>query len=695
MRRILGAATVAITLLFMGMAPAQAEAPSPSISSSITDKTNKIDDSRVELLVNQVQAETNYELYVYVTDSLSGKSGAQWAVETANASGLNSVNAVLFVIATEDRKYGSAYPTGSSISSQISQIEAAAIPLMKEGDWDGAVEAYGNKLISASHAPAVTTVTNSDNGGKSESTDKAVGGFFNVLTSILALFAGLGVIALGIVFGGKAFRKIGARRQEIKDTDARIAKFNANLPNAVTKVDTELNDVNEQISFYVTMHGEAVMEGASKYAAAASKDLQAAITYMGEAGASKDRNVVSRALKHADSEIRSARTGLNEAQKIVRNVKSQMDLLTAQAKDLEAISESLKGFVTHNAPKVVSLKASYDAEYISTVTTIFPQLKELSEEIASKVAEVSPESDYQKSRRNVSEGTSLAETATKLQKRFSKALIAINEFDVTREKSLEEQLKSLRSNDDLNKHPKVVQAYDKAVKAIEAARSVDITKGNPERAVAQALNPITEYLFIVKGMRLDAQKVSTSKKVAESILAQKWGQIDTLVKDSTKLGIIESKAEQEALYEAVKMTGEPFTVLRQKVKSVGTYDAKGISDVVAEVNEAIEQVNVKVAVTAAKVARVKARQEEELRQKRIAEEIRRKKAQEVEEERRRKRRREEDDRRRSENDRRTRSSSSSSYSGYGGGYGGDSGGSSSSFSGSGGSFGDSGSGGSF
>lgn len=691
MRRILGTAAVAVTLLFMGTVPAQAEAPSPSVSSNITDRTNKIDDSRVELLVNQVQAETDYELFVYVTDSLSGMSGAQWAVETANASKLNSVNSVLFVIATEDRKYGSAYPTGSSISSQISQIEAVAIPLMKSGDWDGAVEAYGNKLISVSHAPAVSTVANSDNAGQSESTDKAVGGFFNVLTSILAVFATLAVLALGIVFGGKMFRKIGARRQEIKDTDARIAKLNSTLPNAVTKVDTELNDVNEQIAFYIAMHGEDFMARASRNAASSSKNLQSAITYMGEAGASKDRNVISRALKYADQEIRTARTELNAAQKVVSEVKSQMDMLTAQAKDLKAISVSLKEFVEANASKVDALKNSYDAEYISVVTTVFPELKDISAEIETKVAEVSPETDYQKSRQSVSEGTSLAETATKLQKKFSRAIIAINEFDVTREKSIESQLKSLRENDDLNTHPKVVQAYDKVVKAIADARAVDTTKGNPEKSVAAALNPVVDYTFIVKGMRLEAQKVSTSKKVAESILAQKWGQIDTLVKDSTKLRIIESETEQEALYEAVKMTGQPFAELREKIKAVGKYDSRGIAEVIAEVNETIEKVNVKVASTAAKVARVQARQEEERRQKQIAEEARRKKAQEEEEARRKKRRKEEDDRRR-------RSSSSSSYSSYGGGYSGSYDGgssSSSSFSGSGGSFGDSGSGGSF
>lgn len=692
MRRILGAAAVAITLLFMGTVPAQAEAPSPSVSSNVTDRTNKIDDARVELLVNQVQAETNYELYVYVTDSLSGMSGAQWAVETANASGLNSVNSVLFVIATEDRKYGSAYPTGSSVASQISKIEASAIPLMKEGNWNGAVEAYGNKLMEVYPGPAVKTVTNSDNGGHSESTDAAVGGFFNVLTFILAAFAIVVIAGLGVMFGGRIIRKINARRQEIRNTDAQIAKFNSNLPNAVTNVDTELNDVTEQIAFYVAMHGEEVMATASKHATASSKNLQSAITYMGEAGASKNRQEIFTALKYADNAIRTARTELNGALKIVREIKSQMDILTAQAKDLKAISASLKGFVEFNASKVEALKVSYDADYISVVTNTFPELKEVSAEIEAKVAEVSPETDYQKSRQRVSEGTALAEKATKLQKRFSKALIAINEFDVTREKSLEEQMKSLRSNDDLNTHPQVVQAYDKAVKAINVARAVDITKGNPEKAVAQALNPITDYLFIVKGLRLDAQKVSTSKKVAESILAQKWGQIDTLVKDSTKLRIIESESEQEALYEAVKMTGEPFNVLRQKIKSVGTYDAKAISAVVAEVNEAIEQVNVKVAATASKVARVQARQEEERRQKQIAEELRRKKAQEAEEARRRKRRQEEEEASR----RRRRSSSSSSYSSYGGSYGSDSGGSSSnSFSGSGGSFGDSGSGGSF
>jgi uncharacterized membrane protein YgcG len=690
MRRILGTVAVAFTLLVVGMVPAHAEAPSPSVSSNVTDRNNKIDDSRLELLVKQVQDETDYELFVYVTDTLNGMSGAQWAVETANKSHLNDSNAVLFVIATTDRKYGSAYPSNSTLSSKISTVEAAAIPFMKNADWNGAVEAYGNKLIEASHGAVAEGVKSS------ESTDKAVAGFFGVLTFIIGLLVGLALLVATFIFGRRFVTNVVNRRQDVKNTKEQILKFNLTLPGIVSKIDSDLNDVNERISFGSAMHGEKVMAGAVKDAKSASTSLQTAITYMSEAANTKNRDVIRKNLKFADSSLRTAKDLVSRAQNVLDDLKAQQDVVTEKAAELTKISNNLNGSLSSYEAKAAKLKESYDGSFLENLNDALDFLKATASSLTSKVSAISPETDFPKAREAVSDGAFLAEKVTRAQEAFATEVIAINEIDKFRDATIAKSLKTLRGNSNVNHHERIISAYDKAVKAVEGAAGINVSKGNPRKALTEALRPFEAYVSAVTALQEDADHVTHAKKVAASALAQKWGQVDSLVKDAKAYRIPVTGAEQAGLDAAVLTTGAKFKALRAKVEAVEAYDVRGITAVSVEVNDIVDEVSRQVEAVASKVAKAEAEMEaarkREQEAKARAEAERRRKQQEEEEARRKKRRKEEEE----ASARRRRDSSSSSYSSSYSSSSYSSSSSSSGFSGSGGSFGgDSGSGGSF
>jgi uncharacterized membrane protein YgcG len=188
MKRIVSAAILMIALMTGLAMPANAETPPNNISTNVVDKSESLDSARVNALVAQVQRETGYQLYVYFTNDFSGMSGSQWAFKAVTDSHLDSSKTVLFAVAVKDRKYGSAFPSNSDISKKASTMEQAAIPAMKNGKWTDSVEAYANQLIAVAHK------TDAESAQNSVQTDAAGGVFLTVITWIVGILVGIGLI---------------------------------------------------------------------------------------------------------------------------------------------------------------------------------------------------------------------------------------------------------------------------------------------------------------------------------------------------------------------------------------------------------------------------------------------------------------------------------------------------------------------
>lgn len=683
MRKFIGAIAVALTLFVVGAVPAHAEAPSPSVSSNVTDKTGKLDKSRMELLVNQVQAETDYELYVYLTDSLDGMSGAQWAVETANKSNLDATNAILFVIATEDRKYGSAFPTGSSIASVITTVEAAAIPAMKDGNWNGAVEAYGNKVMTASHEVATPVAQ------RSEVVDNATAGFLNVLGFVLLVLVSVFGVGLTIAFGIRYGSRFVEYRRSVKTTKREIAKMTASLPATVTAVDTKLNDLATKISFAESMYGADSVAHAHSAATKASTTLQNAIVLMGQLENTKDRDENLRTLRDAAAQLNVANRSVNSAEETINDLNADHDALVAKVASLKASASEYETLATEYTEAYREMVTRFDASYISDIADAIDALKKGGAVLSEKIERVSGMSVLSEAKVLVSEAVAAVETLRNVKTWAVKEMRKIENFDATRNEVIMNATAFLEQNSGgANAHKKVAPLVAKAKASIENVRKIDGTKGDPDKQLQKAMDDFEIYRASVKSVKSMAVKVSSTKKILISLIEQKVYENLTIAKNIERYGIRLNAAEKEAFDADRKNTALSCRDLEAKVRAVDAYDVDSVEELSKQVNRLIGDSAKKTSSIVHRIEKVKA--EQEATQRRIEEENRRKRAAKIKAE-------EEERRRRNRSRSSSSRSSSSSYSGsssyYDSGYSSSS--SSSSFSGSGGSSSDSGSGGSF
>lgn len=692
MRKILSIVAAVFMLMVTGVAPSFAEAPAPSISSNITDKSGSLDKAQMDLLVNQVEAETDYELYVYVTDTFNGMSGAQWAVETAKKSHLDASNAVLFAIATKDRKYGSAFPTGSVIASNITKVEAEAMPSLKKSDWNGAVASYGNALMQNSHAIAASKAQSN------AETDKATAGLLGIIGNILVFIVAAVALVFAGIFGFKGIRKLRENIASNRSVKSKVASLKESVPAFITAVDTKLNDRSAQVDFAMAMYGADRAEASKELVKSASKRLQKAITLTGNgSGEKRGHGEMLNSLRLAESELQVADKYLDNAEKNINEMKAEQDGLEAQE---VSVKDSVRQLISKEEAlnaDVKVLQKSFDEGFIADVV-------KASKDFSAKVAEVSLLVSHLADKDGLTSRKSALADATAAIKGAEKSAVTVTRlakkavnFGSFVDDEVTTRVRELEKNSAINDKADMVALVAKARKALKDAEAIDSTKGNPQEALLKALAPFEAYVTGVGTYTAKANKVAASKNVVLSIIGQKEGEILTFVGDlrertAAYLG------DRVALHEDAKLAIATLKDLKAKVKEIGAYD-------VAEMEKFAEAVNVSIGDLTKRFAKAMyliAAEKTEEERRRVAEEKRRREAAEelarqrrAEEERRRKKRRQEEEEAAARRRRSSYSSSSSSYSSYGGGYSSSSYDSGSSFSSSGGSFGDSGSGGSF
>lgn len=689
MRKILSIVAAVFMLMVAGIAPSFAEAPAPSISSNITDKSGSLDKAQMDLLVNQVEAETDYELYVYVTDTFDGMSGAQWAVETAKKSHLDASNAVLFTIATKDRKYGSAFPTGSVIASNITKVEAEAMPSLKKSDWNGAVAAYGNALMQNSHAVAAAKAQSG------AETDKATAGLLGIIGNILVFIVAAIALVFAGIFGFKGIRKFRETIASNRRVKSKVASLKESVPAFITAVDTKLNDRTAQVDFAMAMYGADRAEPSKELVKSASKRLQKAITLTGNgSGAKQGYGDMLNALRLAESELQVADKYLDNAEKNVNDMKAEQDGLEAQE---ASVKDSVRKLIAKEEAlnaDVKGLQKSFDEAFIADAV-------KASTAFSAKVAEVSLLASRLADKDGLTARKSALTDAVAAVKGAEKSAVTVSRlvkkavtFSYFVEDEITSRVQALEKNSAINAKADMVALAATARKALDDAKGINCSKGNPQEALLKALAPFQAYVMAVETYSAKANKVSASKNVILSILGQKEGELLTFIGDLSQRTSAYF-GDRVSLHEDAKLAIATLKDMKVQVKAIEAYDVAETEKFAQAVNVFIGQLTKRFAKAMSLIAEAKAeeerrRLEEERKRRAAAEELARQRR--AEEERKQKKRREE------EAARRRRSSYSSSSSSYSGGYSSydyGSSSSSSSFSSSGGSFGDSGSGGSF
>lgn len=135
----------AVTTLLAGalllLTPAAATAEPPlDVTSTITDESGVLDDSEradVDAALDAHFEATRSQIFVVYVDTFDGLSGADWAAQTAQTSGLGVAD-ILLVVATQQRAYGFDVPDDIS-DADLERVEREfVLPALRNDDWDGA-----------------------------------------------------------------------------------------------------------------------------------------------------------------------------------------------------------------------------------------------------------------------------------------------------------------------------------------------------------------------------------------------------------------------------------------------------------------------------------------------------------------------------------------------------------------------------
>lgn len=122
--------------------PAQAvPAVAPlDVTGQVTDPDGVLGDQidEVQSALNELSAQTPYQLFVVYVDSFDGLNGVDWADKTADASDLG-VNDLLLAIAYKERRYGISADYGTALSDvDLARVESATAARLRADDWAGA-----------------------------------------------------------------------------------------------------------------------------------------------------------------------------------------------------------------------------------------------------------------------------------------------------------------------------------------------------------------------------------------------------------------------------------------------------------------------------------------------------------------------------------------------------------------------------
>ena len=133
--------------------PASAQEPS-RLADQLTDDAGVLSDAdraEVETALQELQDADGTQLFVVFVDTFDGRSGPDWATETAELSGLGTSDA-LFAVAVEDRAYGIDVADGFRLSAAemddlaVSDVE----PRLGDDEWGAAAVALAEGLTPGS-----------------------------------------------------------------------------------------------------------------------------------------------------------------------------------------------------------------------------------------------------------------------------------------------------------------------------------------------------------------------------------------------------------------------------------------------------------------------------------------------------------------------------------------------------------------
>ncbi|NNH09229.1 TPM domain-containing protein [Cellulomonas fimi] len=224
--------------------PASAEPPS-RLAEEVTDSAGVLDAAdRAEVVaaLDDLADRTPYQLFVVYVRTFDGTSGADWADETAVASGLGRDD-LLLAVAVEDRQYQvSVDPDLALTDAQLADVETDRIePALRDDDWAGAAVA-----AAEGYADAATGDALGPDGARPGGPD---GGL------VLGILGG-GVL---LVAGGVGSAALVRRRRAAAAVRAELEELDGRASSALVAVDEAVQASAQELGFAEAQLGAATV----------------------------------------------------------------------------------------------------------------------------------------------------------------------------------------------------------------------------------------------------------------------------------------------------------------------------------------------------------------------------------------------------------------------------------------------------
>jgi hypothetical protein len=140
--------------LLVAAGPASAALPAVEpvpITSDIVDEVGALDgdEAEVQAALDDLAAETPYQLYVVYVDDFEDQRGSEWVQQAATESGLGADDFVL-AVATESERFALAPESSGELSrDEVAQVYTEVEDVLGTGDWAGAAVTAAQGLQSA------------------------------------------------------------------------------------------------------------------------------------------------------------------------------------------------------------------------------------------------------------------------------------------------------------------------------------------------------------------------------------------------------------------------------------------------------------------------------------------------------------------------------------------------------------------
>lgn len=249
-----GVLAALLTALLLGVPGAAALAEPPlDLPDQVYDPAGALEggDEEVQAALERARDEAGVQLFVAFVDSFDGLSGAEWAQQTYDTSGMGGDD-VLLAVAVQDRRYGSAaHESGPVDPGQVATVEQNHVqPALSQEDWPGAVAAAADGYAEVA--------AGGGGGGRSGVAPSApsVGLGWILLVPLLAV----GASALVSVRGNKSARRHPHAGQQVpaepeERRGVSTPELHRQAAAALVALDDELRSAQEELDFAEAQFG--------------------------------------------------------------------------------------------------------------------------------------------------------------------------------------------------------------------------------------------------------------------------------------------------------------------------------------------------------------------------------------------------------------------------------------------------------